>query len=199
MANIQAIVAVTKAVLELLKSNYNSEDFNNHQAEFKVFLARDFSQPMPAGVSLFLYRVLLNGSHRTPAGRSGQNGQRYIPQLPLDLHFLLTAWGQDHSFQHAMVGWMMRLLEDTPIMSAAFINAVSPGVFRTKEAVEISLTELKTEDLVHIWDTLVQNQYQLSIPYVARNIQIESTRFIEDGPLVQERRFKYYRHPSHTH
>src|SRR5215813_3237760 len=113
MANFRAIAAVCDAVIYLLQTSYRPEDFNN-ELEFKVYLAKDFSKPMAAGVSLFLYRIFHNGSHRIPNGRIGPNGQRVRTQLPLDLHFLLTVWGKDASLQNTVAGWMMRILEDTP-------------------------------------------------------------------------------------
>ncbi len=99
MADFRAIGAVCETVMQVLRMHYRPEDFNN-ELEFKVYLARNFTQPMSGGVSLLLYRVSPNGSHRTPAGRLGPGGRRYRTQLPLDRHFLLTAGGKDASLQH---------------------------------------------------------------------------------------------------
>jgi hypothetical protein len=190
MADFRAIVAVCDAVLRLLQTSYQPEDFNN-DLEFKSCRAEDLNQPVTAGVTLFLYRILHNGNHRTPRGRIGVDGRRYRPQLPVDLHFLLTAWGEDASLQQTIAGWMMRTLEDTPILPAGLLNATAPGVFRPDEAVEIALAELNTEDLLHIWETVTENRYQLSVPYVARNVRIESTQPITTGPPIQERELDY--------
>jgi hypothetical protein len=192
MADYRAIAAVCDAVRYLLQTNYKPEDFNNIELEFKVYVAKDFSQPMTAGASLFLYRVFYNSNHRTPGGRVGPDGQRYRTQLPVDLHFLLTAWGKDASLQHTIAGWMMRTLEDTPILPVSLLNAVAPNVFRPDETVEISLTELTTEDMLRLWDTLLQNNvYQLSVPYIARNVRIESAQSLTIGPVIQERAFDH--------
>lgn len=180
MAHYRAITAVCESVLAVLKAHYKPEDFNQ-ELSFQVYLAKDFASPMAAGVSLFLYRIFPNGTHRTPAGRITPDGKRQKPQLPLDLHFLLTAWAPDATLQHAIVGWMMRVLEDTPQLSASLLNASVPGAFGTDEAVELSLTELTTEDMLRMWEALVQNVYQLSIPYVARNLRIESTELVKPG------------------
>jgi hypothetical protein len=187
MADYRAISAVTETVLQFLRSNYHPADFDQ-ELEFKVFTARDFSKPLNAGVSLFLYRIFPNGAQRTPPGRIGPDGRRCPSLLPLDLHLLLTVWGREASLQHTIAGWMMRTLEDQPIYPASLLNATSPGVFRPDETMELTLTELTNEDLLRIWDTLVQNVYQLSVPYVARVIRIESTRVLgEGGGLVHER------------
>ena len=110
MASYRAVAAVTEAVVYLLESQYTPAKFDGNQLEFKVYLAKDFEQPMDAGVSLFLYRIYANDTHRTPKGRIAPNGERHRTQLPLDMHFLLTAWGKDASLQHTIAGWMMRVL-----------------------------------------------------------------------------------------
>jgi hypothetical protein len=190
MASDRAIATVGEAVVQLLHASYRPEDFNN-ELEFRVYAARDFLQPMTAGVSLFIYRVYVNGTHRTPAGRLGRNGQRYRTQLPVDVHFLLTVWGRDASLQHAIAGWMMRVLEDTPILPAGLLNAVAADVFHQDETVEVGLTELSTEDMLRLWDALVQQGYQLSVPYVARMVHLESRQLVSAGLPVQERGFDY--------
>jgi hypothetical protein len=187
MADYRAIASVTETVLQFLRSNYNPADFDQ-ELEFKVYTAKDFTKPLNAGVSLFLYRIFPNGTQRTPPGRTGPDGRRYPPLLPLDLHMLLTVWGREASLQHTIAGWMMRTLEDQPIYPASLLNATSPGVFRPDETMELTLTELTNEDLLRIWDTLVQNVYQLSVPYVARVVRIESSRPVAaGGGLVHER------------
>lgn len=187
MADFRALATTAEAVLQLLRSQYRPEDFDQ-ELEFKVFTAADFAKPLDAGVSLFLYRIFPNGVQRTPPSRPTADGTSYPSLLPLDLHFMLTVWGKEASMQHTIAGWMMRVLEDHPIFPSALLNAVTPGAFRAEETVEISLTELTNEDLLRIWDTLIQNVYQLSVPYVARVVRIESPRALAaGGGEVQER------------
>ena len=192
MASYRAVSAISEAVINLLSSHFRFEDFNN-QLEFRIYQAQDFSRAMEAGISLFLYRILPNGTHRTPTGRLGPNGRRYNTRLPVDLHFILTAWGRDASLQHTIAGWMMQILEDTPILPSGLLNAVAPDVFQPDETVEIVLAELTNEDLLRLWDTLVQNVYQLSVPYVARNVWIESGREQTAGGLIENRIVDYAR------
>ena len=190
MADYRAIKGVSEAVIYLLRSSYRPEDFNN-ELEFRIFTSKDFASPMSNGVSLFAYRIYPNGVHRTPPGRLDRHGMQLQTQLPVDLHFLPTVWGKDYSLQLTLAGWIMRTLEDHPILPAGLLNAVEPGVFRNDETVDISLAELRTEDLLRIWEVLGLNLYQLSIPYVARIIQIESSRTsMDESEPVQERRLQ---------
>jgi hypothetical protein len=193
MANVRAISAVCKAVIHLLESAYEPSDFNN-DLEFKVYTASNFATPMTAGVSLFLYRLYHNGTYRNPPGRLLPNGRRARAQLPVDLHLMLTVWGGDASLEHAIAGWMMRTLEDQPMLPAGMMNAVEPGAFRSDEIVEIAPAEILTEDLLRLWEGLVAHTYHLSIPYLARTVRIDS-QYAGDGQeydFVQERRFDFH-------
>jgi hypothetical protein len=186
MASHVAIASTCEAVVRLLRSNFDPADFNNATLDFQVYVADNFLQPMDQGVSVLLYRIYHNGNHRTPAGRV-VGGQRQRTKLPIDLHFLLTAWAKTASRQHEIAGWMMRVLEDNPTLPSALLNAYQPGVFYDDEAVEVTLAELTTEDLFHIWEVMINHVYQLSVPYVARMVQIESRQADDVAPLAKER------------
>lgn len=190
MANYQAIAAVSEGVIQLLRTNYKPELFNDTELDFKVYVAQDFASPMLAGVSLFPYRVFHNGTHRQPAGRMGVDGKRQKAQLPLELHFILTAWGRDPSLQNTIAGWMMRTMEDTPTLGPSLLNSIWPNVFSADETIEIVLGEMSTEDMFQMWDVLTERGYSLSVPYVARILRIESVLSNEESE-VRSRNFGY--------
>jgi hypothetical protein len=187
MADYRAIGAVSEAVRQLMFQNYRFEDFNN-ELEFKVYVAKDFSQPMTAGVSVFLYRIFSNGLQRVQVMRPTPEGQPQKTQLPLDLHFLLTAWAQDASLQHTIAGWMMRTVEDTPTLPISLLNQLHLGLFRNDETVTLMPAELTTEELFRMWEVVVSHADQISVPYVVRGVKIESNLALTvGGKLVQER------------
>lgn len=190
MADYRAIMAVSEAIVGLLRTSYHSEDFNN-ELEFRVFTAKDFgTNSLNNGASLFPYRIFVNGVHRTPPGRVGSDGRPLRSMLPLELHFLITVWGNDASLQNTLAGWIMRVLEDTPTLPSGVLNSVVSDCFRSDETVDIALAELRTEDMLRIFDVMGINIYQLSIPYLARIIHIESVqpRNVDIGEPVQDRR-----------
>jgi hypothetical protein len=186
MATHRGIELACRAVVELLRDNYDPSAFNR-DLEFKVLATGGFESGLNAGVSVFLYRIMINDAHRTPAGRRTDDGQPRHSQLPLDVHMILTAWAPEPSLQHSIAGWMMRTMDDYRTLPPGLLNRLTPGVFRDDEAVEILVGEMVTEDLLHLWELLGSGQYQLSVPYVARNIRIESQREFAAGALVQER------------
>ncbi len=51
----------------------------------------------------------------------------------------------------------------------------------------VSPAELSTEELLRMWEVIIDHSYQISVPYVARYVKIESTLTIETGAPVQER------------
>lgn len=189
MSGHAALAATMEAVVRLLRASYDPAQFSESVLDFQVYVSDDFRQPMDAGVSLFLYRVYHNGAVRSPGGRLAEDGRRRHTELPVDLHFLLTAWARRASLQHEIAGWAMRVLEDHPILPAGLLNSYRPGVFRPDETVSVSLTDLSVEDTFRIWEVVIDNAYQLSIPYVARTLRIESARMEATHGPVQERVF----------
>jgi len=190
VADFRAIRAVGEAIMGLLESSYRPADFNGIVADFRMFTSRDITNnTITNGASLFMYRLYCNGVYRIPPGRIAADGRRTDSKLPLELHFLITVWGGEASYQYELAGWILRILEDTPILPSAILNSTTPNVFRADETVDVTHAELKTEDLFRIWDVLGVNAYQLSMPYVARVVQIESSQTLpgEFDERVQER------------
>lgn len=193
MATFRAVSAVSDTIVHMLASRYSSEEFNLNPLEFRVYVASDFATPMEAGVSVFLYRIYVNAVQRTPPGRLGADGRRLRSPLPLDLHFLITAWGRHASLQHSIAGWMMRVLEDTPSLPAGLLNHSGLEIFAPGETVELAVAEIDTEALFRIWEVIGSNSYQISVPYVARGVRVDSDRVVESAGPVQERVFDYQR------
>ncbi len=186
MADFRAIEGATTALVRLLQASYTSGDFG-HDLLFQAYVPENFQQPMSAGVSVLLYRIVVDGVQRMPPPRFDPTGNQTHPRLPVDLHYLLTFWARDASLQHRIAGWTMRIIEDTPVLPHGFLEAAAPGVFAPDEHIQLIPAELPNEDLFRIWDVLGQSRYQLSVPYLARNVMIESQRPIVVGELVQER------------
>lgn len=185
MATYQAVTTVCQTVIDLLIANAFDEGL-----EFDIYTTAKFKTPMHEGVSLFLYRMLPNGTWRTPPGRV-INGQQQYVQLPVDLYFMLTAWGKDASMQAQIMAWAMRIMADHPILSRGLLEATMSNVFRPNEFVEICLADVDTNELLQLWENLVPNNYHLSVPYIARTIRLESALEQEVGKLVQTRTFEY--------
>jgi hypothetical protein len=189
MATYRAIETISDVLVRLLRASYDAADFDDQPLTFEAYLRDDFDNPMSMGASLFLYRVVVNGTQRMPPGRIRGDGTRERPPLPLDLHYLVTVWARDASMQHRIAGWVMRMFEDTPILPYGVLGAVQPDVFHPDESAEITIDDLSNEDLLRIWETLNTSGYALSIPYLVRSVMIDSERETASGEPVQERVF----------
>lgn len=169
MATFQAIGSVAEAVSRLLGQSWQPSLLNGMQLQFEVYQGKDFQTPMEAGVSVFVYQVSVNKVQRTLPPADPQHRR----PLPLDIWLLLTAWAKDASAEHAILGWAMRAIDDNPILSAGFLNAYTPGVFRPEETVELAPGDLTNDEVFQLWQVL-PNSLQLSVPYVARVVRMES-------------------------
>ncbi len=190
MADYRSIKTTCRAIIRLLENSHKSEGLGLTFG-FALNIPRGASQSPPAQNTIFLtlYRICPNSNQRIPSGRVIANGKRQKTQLPLDLYFLLTVWCEDASTQQLITGWMMRAMEDVPIIPAKHLNEEDGDIFRLDEAVELSLIELTNEDMVRIWETLTDSKYYLSVPYVAKNVRIDSSLTVNEAKLVVERKF----------
>ncbi|HUH11686.1 MAG TPA: DUF4255 domain-containing protein [Longimicrobiales bacterium] len=187
MSSYVGIASVMEALVRLLRASYDPDDFNGAVLDFQVYVSDDFENPMEQGVSLFLYRVYHNGAVRAPQGRLLANGRRQRTRLPVDLHFLATAWATRASLQHEIAGWMMRVLEDNPILNAGLLNSYRADAFQPSETVTVAPTDLSVEEVFRIWEVMLEHAYQLSVPYVARTLELDSTLSDPVAAAVQER------------
>lgn len=195
MATYHAIAATGQAIISLLADAAKETEFDG--VHFALYQASSFQKPMDEGISLYLYRMSINAMGRNQPSPAGPVGQPVRPVLPLDLHYLLTAWASTAARQQLLLGWAMRVLEDTPILPSGLLNqnhfAPAPGTFRPQEHVELVWEELSIADMASIWDVYKPNQQitqQLSVTYAARMLAIESTEPLTAAREVQTRAFE---------
>jgi hypothetical protein len=119
----------------------------------------------------------------------------------LDLHYLVSAWGQSAEQQQLLLGWAALTLHDNAVIPSAQLNRhlldvtslSTPDVdltqalqFQPDETVEISPEPLALLELSQLWDGL---RPALSLGYVARLVRIDPARELIEGPPVRERIF----------
>lgn len=188
MATFQAIAATSQAILGLLAEACPKPEFN--AARFELYQVNNFQSPMEEGVSLYLYRIALSSSGRNLAPSVGPNGQRYRPPIPVDLHYVVSAWAKTAIKQQRLLGWAIRMLEDVPILPAGLLNHFGPEaeIFKPGETVELVLAQLTLQDLNNLWGATKVNP-PLSVSYIARMVGLESTLELVDAAPVQTRVF----------
>jgi hypothetical protein len=188
MAAPYAIAAVGKALLAVLSASRPVPEFAG--ADFDLYQARHLSAPMEEGIALYLHRVTPGSSVRNLPPRIGPDGRRYRPSVPIDLHYLLIAWARDAFKQQRLLGWAMRVLEDTRILPASVLNQYGPepDLFRDSEIVDVLMEPLSIQDMGAIWEVAKTNM-QPSVPYVVRMVNLDSRVELIEADLVQTREF----------
>jgi hypothetical protein len=189
VATSQAIAAISLALKGLLERALPKDEFPD--AAIELLQPGDYANGMAEGVSLLLYRVAINPTQRNLPPRNAPDGTRFRPPLPVDLHYLLSAWADDADRQQSLLGWAMRLLEDTPALPGNLINPFMPEkpVFRADESVELVCDPLPPEQWLALWATLTPKA-GASMTYIVRMVQIDSDKRMPDAERVRQRTFE---------
>jgi hypothetical protein len=134
-------------------------------------------------LNVFLYQTTLNAAWRNRDMPSRvRPGETSLPPLPLTLHYLLTAYGEndDDMDGHHVLGQAMSILHDHPILSHEEIRAalgptvpLFPPVVDQPEGVRITFQPMSLEEMSKLWTTL-QTQYRISASYQVSVVLIES-------------------------
>ena len=180
MSNALAIAAVTATLRNLLTRGV--PDLPNQNVTAKPL---DKARPASADkdqLNLFLYQTVLNAAWRNrdmPRQlRPGETGQ---PPLALNLHYLVTAYGDgdDDALSHRWLGMAMSVLHDHPVLGAQEIqDALQPddsGLQAQIERVRITPQPLSLDEWSKLWTTF-QTQYRISAAYAVEVVLIESAR-----------------------
>jgi hypothetical protein len=182
MATFRGLAAVGTGVLTLLEDAWARDPFVADTMETSLIRAEDLKErPFEFGVTVYVYRVAVNGTQRTPAPPTP--GRRR--PLPVEADFVVTAWGPSAERELELLGWCMRAIDDEPVLSPAVLNRAVPDVFGPNEIAELAANPLPLDEYYRLWDALPWD-YQLSAAYTARVVRLESNRTLtEAGPVLE--------------
>ena len=188
MAGAYAVAAVGKAILSLLASACPKPEFAG--AEFELYQAKNFQQPMEEGIALYLHRITPANNVRNMPPRVTPDGHRFKPSLPVDLHYLLIPYARDAFKQQRLLGWAMRAMEDVTILNAGLLNQPGPetDLFFDNEAVDVIMESFPIQDIGSIWE-VAKPAIQPAVPYVVRMLMLDSLLEIVEADMVQTRVF----------
>ncbi len=131
MATAYAVAAVGEAILALLAAARPTPEFAG--AQFELYQGRNFATPMEEGICLYLHRITPGSNVRNLPPRVATDGRRFRPSVPVDLHYLLIPWARDAFKQHRLLGWAIRVLEDTRVLHDSDIELVEADLVQTRE------------------------------------------------------------------
>jgi hypothetical protein len=155
--------------------------------------------PAPS-VNIYLYQVTANNAFSNadlPMRRSNGNlVQR--PQAALDLHYLLTFYGDESLLEpQRLLGSTVRALHEKPVLSRdtirhtiaqpAFWFLAASNLADAVELVKLAPVPMSVEELSKLWSIYFQTPYSLSIAYQASLVLIESEIAVQSALPVQAR------------
>src|SRR5215207_10690484 len=128
MSNALALASVTAVLKDLLDNALIDDSLSATVGSVAVdALAPDrieTGQEEKAQLNLFLYHVTPNPGWRNVGlpSQDGNGGRLSNPPLALDLHYLLTAYGQQDFQAEILLGYAMQVLHETPVLTRGAIR-----------------------------------------------------------------------------
>jgi hypothetical protein len=144
-------------------------------------------------LNLHLYRLTPNSGWRRTGVYAAQKEQQDSLPLALDLHYLLTAYGERDFQAEVLLGYGIQCLYETPVLtqetirsalasvtasngsSAALTALPASALTEQLEQIKISPEFLSMEEMSKLWSSL-QTRARLSVTYQVSVILIENRR-----------------------
>lgn len=180
MSNASAVAAVTQTIVNLLDVHIR-QDPDLADARITALppdKARDGN--VVNQLNVFLYQTAISSAWRNmDIPQNVATNERGFAPLPLNLHYLLTAYGRENQdvLGHRVLGRAMSFLHDFPLLGPADIETALPGseLGRQVERVRITPEPLTVDEMSKLWTTF-QSEYRVSTAYEVSVVLVESTR-----------------------
>jgi hypothetical protein len=175
VAGFGSIAAVGKSLEMVLNARFSaSEPITGEHARAQLIQTEDLDPGshflIRPTVSILLYRVDFNKTMRASWSAVGATDGN--AHLPVDLHYLLTAWADNANHEHRLVGRAMQILEELGSLSGTLLHP--DGDWSANEAVQLYLEDIATDDLMRTFESLACD-FRLSIPYIARVVIVSTS------------------------
>jgi len=174
VSNTLSIAAVTLTLRQLLSPSANGNVTIMPLDQARAAASND-------QLNLFLYETTLNAAWRNrPVPWQARPGEAGQPPLPLSLHYLLTAYGENESDAHRVLGRALSLLHDHSVLGEAEIHGATESdlpqadLHRQPERLRITLLQLSVEEMSKLWSGF-QTNYRLSVAVEVSTVLIDST------------------------
>ena len=136
-------------------------------------------------LNVFLYQTALNAAwSNADMPNQVKPGETGAPPLPLNLYYLLTAYGEDDNddLGHRVLGRAMSILHDHPVLSSddirLSVDAADLPKFNLQhqlEGIRISYQPMSLDEMSKLW-TAFQTGYRISAAYEVAVVLIDSQR-----------------------
>jgi hypothetical protein len=183
MATSAGLAAVATSIERLLSWRFQQEEPSTtgttevHLVTTKM-LDHGVKEPC---LTIFMYRVEVNRVMRPAWSEVAYYDGR--GHLPLDLHFIVTPWATDPEDEYRILGSAMECLEATPILAGPLLESLNGGIWAPGESIQLLLDEVSPDTVMRLFD-LLPPKYHLSVPYLARVLQLDTRPIVPDLPVV---------------
>lgn len=211
MSNFRAIATVTatlklERVLNAARAAVSGADVTTVRPD-----SAGSPESTTARVNIYLYQVTPNAAwrNRDLPTRNDRGELTQRPRVALDLHYLLTFYGDEINLvPQRMLGNVALEMHARPVLTRkniqdTLVNADYSYLAESNLADEIELVKftplaLSLEELSKMWSVLFQTPYALSMAYQATVVLIESEEKPRTPLPVLEREFFVvpFRHPT---
>jgi hypothetical protein len=196
MSNSLAVAVVTETLRQILDRGVNASLADDPSTDLELAGTSVTTRPPDRArtnqqgtqLNIFLYQTSVNAAWRNQdMPRQVRPGETGRPPLPLNLHYLVTAYGSDDDgasiLAHRLMGRAMSILHDTPILRRGDLQAALAGadLHEQIESIHIIPLSMSVEEISKLW-TSFQTQYRISAAYQVMVVLIESNRPI-NAPL----------------
>jgi hypothetical protein len=180
MSNPLAVAAVTQTLVGLLDPwiHKDGELADTRITAAPPDKARDNGNTNQLNV--FLYHAALSPAWRNmEVPRQAKPNETAPPPLPLNLYYLLTAYGRDNrdDLGHRVLGRAMILLHDHPVLGSKEIKdaLADNDLWQQVERIRIAPQPLTIDEMSKLWTTF-QTEYRISVAYEVGVVLVDSSR-----------------------
>ena len=197
MSNHLAIATVTATLAHVLQEAVQ-EDVTG--ATVSYLRPDGATGPAPgAKVNIYMYQATPNPSWRNSdlPTRGGAGALMQRPRAALDLHYLLTFYGDEKDLvPQRLLGSTVRAIHSQPVLTREKIretiknvalNLGNSNLAEDIELVKFTPATLSLEELSKLWAVFFETQYTLSMPYQASVVLIETDQTPSSPLPVLER------------
>ncbi|MFD9219029.1 Pvc16 family protein [Streptomyces sp. NPDC060064] len=194
MSNGLALATVTQALALLIESNLGPEMDIAVKVETRKPPAEPPAEPT---INVFLYQVTPNPSmrHTDLPTRASDGTLLKRPAAPLDLHFLISAYGEEAELVgQRLIGCVIRTLHEIPVLPQELIELAAERPYlagsdlaASVQKVRFTPTVMDIDETSKLWGMLHQTPYTLSVAYQASLVLIEGREKPVPAKPVEQR------------
>lgn len=179
MSEYVVIDDISNTLLNLLKANTSGLISSDH---ITVSSPSDIMEDASPRIGLFLYHIGENKHLKNQEMQASEPGKSRYPALPLNLFYLLTAYGQTRETEQQIIGRAMQIFYDHAVIGGSLLQGSLAGTY---EEIIVTFNPISIEDMNKLWSMLGSKPYRLSVTYQVSTALIDSTRQRSDDRIIQ--------------